>query len=129
MESPMDTVCRLCAAWSDNVSTAELLAFFDEDAVYHNIPLAPIAGRDAIGNHIASFIRPGPPGIEAISLGVVHISAEGPVVIAERIDVFTLPDRAFVLPVMGVFEICKGKIKAWRDYFDSNQFASRMGSV
>lgn len=33
----------------------------------------------------------------------------------ERVDVFTLPDRSFELPVMGTFEISSGKIKAWRD--------------
>jgi limonene-1,2-epoxide hydrolase len=29
---------------------------------------------------------------------------------------------------MGTFEISGGKINAWRDYFDMNQFTSRMGS-
>ena len=128
MENPIDTVRRFCAAWSNNATTAELVAFFDENAVYHNIPLAPITGRDAIADNIASFIRPGPPGIEAIALGLVHISADGPVVLTERIDVFTLRDRAFELPVMGTFEISDGRIKAWRDYFDSNQFTSRFES-
>jgi len=27
----------------------------------------------------------------------------------------------------GIFEIRDGKIKAWRDYFDMQQFTSRMG--
>ena len=31
------------------------------------------------------------------------------------------------LPVMGTFEVRDGKIDAWRDYFDMNQFTSRMG--
>jgi limonene-1,2-epoxide hydrolase len=31
------------------------------------------------------------------------------------------------LPVMGVFEVNNdGKITAWRDYFDMNQFTSQM---
>ena len=30
-------------------------------------------------------------------------------------------------PVMGTFEVSDGQISAWRDYFDVNQFASRMG--
>ena len=80
MESPIDVVRRFCAAWSDNVSTVELAAFFTDDAVYQNVPLAPITGRDAIANNIASFIRPGPPGIEAIEFRLVHIAANGPVV-------------------------------------------------
>ncbi|HWM52333.1 MAG TPA: limonene-1,2-epoxide hydrolase family protein, partial [Thermoplasmata archaeon] len=31
------------------------------------------------------------------------------------------------LPVMGTFEVSDGKIRAWRDYFDMNQFTRRMG--
>jgi limonene-1,2-epoxide hydrolase len=46
----------------------------------------------------------------------------------ERIDVFKLSDRSFELPVMGTFEISDGMINAWRDYFDKNQFTSRLGS-
>ena len=49
MESPIEVVRRFCAAWSDNVGAAELAAFFTDDAVYHNIPLAPDTGREASG--------------------------------------------------------------------------------
>src|SRR5690348_17329842 len=45
MESPIEVVRRFCAAWSDNRGAAELAAFFTEDAVYHNIPQAPVTGR------------------------------------------------------------------------------------
>jgi limonene-1,2-epoxide hydrolase len=127
MESPIELVRRFCAAWSDNVGAAELAAFFTDDAVYHNIPLAPVTGREAIASTIASFIRPGAPGIESIDFRVINIAANGRVVMTERVDVFTLPDKSFELPVMGTFEIRDGKINAWRDYFDMNQFTSRMG--
>jgi limonene-1,2-epoxide hydrolase len=127
MESPIDVVRRFCAGWSDNLGAAELATFFTDDAVYHNIPLAPVTGREAIANTIDSFIRPGPPGIESIEFRVVNIAANGPVVMTERVDVFRLSDRSFELPVMGTFEVSDGKINAWRDYFDVNQFTSRMG--
>ena len=45
----------------------------------------------------------------------------------ERVDVFTLPDKSFDLRVMGTFEVIGGKISAWRDYFDMQQFTSQMG--
>ena len=127
MESPIEVVRRFCAAWSDGIGADDLAAFFTDDAVYQNIPLAPVAGRDAIANNIAMFIRPGPPGVEGIEFRVINIAANGPVVLTEREDVFTLPDKSFGLPVMGTFEVSDGKIKAWRDYFDMNQFTSRMG--
>ena len=118
MESPIEVVRRFCAAWSDNVGAAELAAFFTDDAVYHNIPLAPVTGREAIANTIASFIRPGAPGIESIEFRVINIAANGPVVMTERVDVFKLPGKSFELQVMGTFEVSDGKINAWRDYFD-----------
>jgi limonene-1,2-epoxide hydrolase len=127
MESPIEVVRRFCAAWSDNLGATELAAFFTDDAVYHNIPMAPITGREAIAKNIASFIRPGAPGIESIDFRVSNIAANGPVVMTERVDVFKLPNKSFELQVMGIFEVSDGKIKAWRDYFDQNQFTSRMG--
>jgi len=127
MESPIDVVRSFCAAWSNNAGTAELAAFFTDDAVYHNIPMVAVSGREAIANNIASFIRPGAPGIESIQFHIINIAANGPVVMTERVDVFKLPEKSFELPVMGTFEIRDGKISAWRDYFDLNQFTTRMG--
>jgi len=127
MESPIEVVRRFCAAWSDDIGAAELAAFFTDNAVYHNIPLTPVIGREAIAKTIASFIRPGAPGIESIEFRVLNIAANGPVVMTERLDVFKLPNKSFDLQVMGTFEVKDGKIKAWRDYFDQNQFNSRMG--
>lgn len=105
---------------------AELAAFCTDNAVYHNIPLSPVTGREVIANNIATFIRPGAPGIESIQFRLVNIAANGPVVMTERVDVFKLPAKSFELPVMGTFEVSGGKISAWRDYFDMNQFTSRM---
>ncbi|MGH3205588.1 MAG: limonene-1,2-epoxide hydrolase family protein [Streptosporangiaceae bacterium] len=127
MESPIEVVRRFCTAWSDNMGPGELAAFFTEDAVYHNIPLEPVTGRENIAGTIASVLRPGPPGIEGIDFRVINIAANGPVVMTERVDVFKLPGKSFELPVMGIFEVSGGKISAWRDYFDLNQFTSRMG--
>jgi limonene-1,2-epoxide hydrolase len=127
METPIDVVRRFCAAWSDDVGTDDLAAFFTDDAVYHNIPFEPVTGRQNIADNIASFIRPGPPSVEGIEFRVINIAANGPVVMTERLDVFKLPDTSFGLQVMGTFEVRDGEISAWRDYFDQNQFMSQMG--
>jgi limonene-1,2-epoxide hydrolase len=89
--------------------------------------VAPVNGREAIANNISSFIRPGAPGIESIQFRVINIAANGPIVMTERVDVFKLPHKSFELPVIGTFEISDGRVKAWRDYFDANQFSSRRG--
>ena len=48
--------------------------------------------------------------------------------LTERIDRFVLNGKSIALPVMGSFELTPdGKIKAWRDYFDMQQFMSQMG--
>ena len=126
MESPIEVVRRFCAAWSNDAEVVELASFFADDAVYHNIPLTPVVGKEDIANTIASFIRPGPPGVESIEFRVINIAADGEVVLTERVDVFTVSDKSFELQVMGAFEVSDGKIKAWRDYFDLNQFTSKM---
>ena len=127
MESPIEMVRRFCAAWSDDMGADDLAAFFTDDAIYHNIPLAPITRRENIADNIGSYIRPGPPGVERIEFRVINIVADGPVVMTERVDLFKLSDKSFELPVMGTFEVRDGKINAWRDYFDMNQFISQMG--
>jgi limonene-1,2-epoxide hydrolase len=64
-----------------------------DSAVYNNIPFEPVTGRENIAENIASFIRPGPPGVERIEFRVINIAANGPAVLTERIDVFTLAAR------------------------------------
>ena len=52
--------------------------------------------------------------------------ATGNTVLTERVDVFVLPNATIELPVMGTFEVKDGKIAAWRDYFDLNQYMSQL---
>lgn len=120
-ENPIDIVRRFCAAWS-NASPDELAGFFTNDAVYHNIPIAPVTGRDTIKTTIAGFTG----GVEKIEFRVRNIVADGTIVLTERVDVFVLPERSIELPVMGTFEVRDGKIAAWRDYFDMKQFMDQM---
>ena len=55
-----------------------------------------------------------------------NIVANGDTVLTERVDVFQLPNATIELPVMGTFEVKDGKIVAWRDYFDLNQYMSQL---
>jgi limonene-1,2-epoxide hydrolase len=119
---PIETVTRFCDAWKD-VDLDQIVAFFSDDAVYHNIPLDPVTGREAIKDTIAGFT----PGIDRIEFEVRHAAVTGNVVLTERVDRFFSPDRTIEIPVMGTFEIADGSITAWRDYFDLNQFMSQLG--
>ena len=122
-DTPIEIVRRFCAAWS-NASPDEIAGYFTDDAVYHNIPMDPISGRDTIKTFIAGFAG----GAGQIDFRVRNIVADGPVVLTERVDVFVMPTGKVELPVMGTFEVKDGKIAAWRDYFDLNQFMSALPS-
>ena len=75
------------------VAVDDRAAFLTDDPVYHNAPVAPITGREAIANNFATVIRPGPLGIESIDFRVINIAADGPVVMTERVDVFRPASR------------------------------------
>jgi limonene-1,2-epoxide hydrolase len=120
-ETPIEVVRRFCAVWS-NVDPDDISEFFTDDAVYHNIPMDPLTGRDTIKSFIAGFAG----GAEQIDFRVRNIVADGDVVLTERVDVFVMPNGKVELPVMGTFEVRDGKIAAWRDYFDMKQFMDQM---
>jgi limonene-1,2-epoxide hydrolase len=120
-ETPTDLVRRFCAAWGDGDVDA-LLAFFADDAVYHNMPIAPVTGKEAIRTTIEGFTA----GVDKIEFRVLNLAADGDVVLTERVDVFTTPTQTIELPVMGTFEVRDGSIAAWRDYFDLDQFMSQL---
>lgn len=118
---PGQVVRDFCATWSD-VDLDAILAFFAEDAVYHNIPMDPLTGTEDIRTAIAGFTA----GVESIEFRVDHLAAAGPVVLTERVDIFVMPSKRIEIPVMGSFEVHDGKITSWRDYFDLNMFMSQL---
>src|SRR3954451_5953028 len=99
-DSPLELVRRFCAAWSDGDLDA-LMAYFTDDATYHNIPVDPVTGKDAIKATIEGFTA----GVDKIEFRVHHIVADGGVVLTERTDAFFTADRTIELPVMGTFEV------------------------
>ena len=92
-----------------------------DDAVYHNIPLQPAKGKDAIKAVINTFL----PGSQSIEFRIVNTASAGNVVFNERIDVFQMGGKKVELPVAGVFVVTNGKISAWRDYFDLASFTKQ----
>lgn len=111
--SPLETVNAFCAAWQRG-DIEELMSYFAEDAIYHNVPVAPIQGKAAIKQGFLAFARL----MEGIELIMVRTAATGSVVFNERIDRFTWKGRQLDLPVAGVFEVHDGKITLHRDYFN-----------
>ena len=105
-------------------SSAELVTFFTEDAVYHNIPVEPVQGREAIQATLAQFVDISTDA----EFEVTALAVSGNKVLTERVDRFTIAGKRIEIPVMGTFEVTAGgKISAWRDYFDMAQFMKQMG--
>ena len=50
-----ELVTEFCKLWS-SPNPDELAGYFTEDAVYHNIPMEPVQGREAIKQFIAGFV-------------------------------------------------------------------------
>ena len=118
-----EIVKNFCAEWDAPSPDGEkLAAYFTEDAFYHNIPMQPIEGREAIKAALGGMAG------TMVSQGwdVLALVAQGDTVMTERVDKFDAQGNAVALPVMGVFELRDGKIASWRDYFDLATFQKQM---
>ncbi len=122
-KTPVELVQTFCGSWAGG-DVERLMGYFTEDAVYHNIPMDPVSGKENIAATITGFLGM----VDKLEFRVRHIMSDGDVVLTERVDVFVTPSQTIELPVMGAFEIEGGRIAAWRDYFDLNQFTSRLSS-
>jgi limonene-1,2-epoxide hydrolase len=114
---PNTLVTEFCQAWI-RMDPDELAEYFTDDGVYHNIPMAPMEGKQAIRDGLAGMKAM----ISSVRFDVHRQVASGDVVMNERTDHLKMGDNVVALPVVGVFEISDGKIRAWRDYFDMAQF-------
>ncbi|MBI2724484.1 MAG: SgcJ/EcaC family oxidoreductase [Chloroflexi bacterium] len=109
-----ETIVReFCQAWEARDVDA-IVAAFTEDGVYHNIPMQPAVGRDAIRGLLGMILTPA----TDVRFQIKALAVAGDTVLTERVDTFVLGEKTVSLPVMGAFELREGKIAAWRDYFD-----------
>lgn len=105
-------------AWP-RLDVQEIVGFFAEDGVYHNMMLDPVKGREALTGFIGGFVN----GWSDVKWDLLNISSSGNLVFAERVDRMKVGGNQVALPCCGVFEMEGGKIKVWRDYFDLATFS------
>ena len=118
-----ETIVRnFCAAFARR-DIQELLGFFADDAVYHNVPVEPVYGLDGIRSTFEMFVGPA----EKVEFEILNMASVDDVVMNERIDRFVIAGREVSLPVAGVFVVRNGKIAAWRDYFDMQMYMKQAG--
>ncbi len=123
MSANSDIITAFVHCWAD-MDIDGIMDYFTEDAVYINIPIdPPNHGKAEIRAMIEQFM-----GMAEAMEFVIHYQGETPegLVMNERNDRFLINGTWLDLPVMGIFELENGRIKAWRDYFDMNQFTSQM---
>ncbi|WP_425063793.1 limonene-1,2-epoxide hydrolase family protein [Pyruvatibacter mobilis] len=125
MSANTDVVEAFVAAWNAR-DFYKLMSFFDAESFYHNLPLDPVTGTEAIRGVLEMFFN------SASEIDwVMHGIAETPsgTVLTERTDRFLINGQWLELPVMGAFEIDGSIIRAWRDYFDLKKFEADMARV
>lgn len=120
-KTPTEIIRNFCLAFS-RMDVEELMGYFTEDAVYHNMPGPPARGSEAVRRTISSFLK----GWQKTDWEILNIAADGNTVFAERVDRTVAGGKNIDLPVVGVFELEGGKIKAWRDYFDLATYTRAM---
>jgi limonene-1,2-epoxide hydrolase len=113
----LETVLRFFRAVNRN-DEAAIRSYFGQDSVFHNIPMDPVVGPDAIWGIMKLVHDP----CSAVDWRL-HSIAEAPdgTVLTERTDRYRIDGKWIEYPLMGIFEIRRGTILAWRDYFDLRQ--------
>ena len=112
--TPLETVnefmTRFCA--KDIDGACELVA---DDVEYDNVPIGKNHGPDGIKAFAGGMVE----AFDSVEFIVHREASTGNVVFNERTDRFVRGDRAWDIPVVGVFELGDdGAITLWRDYFD-----------
>ena len=105
------TVLAFVDAWNA-LDEERIYGLMADDIFYHNMPMRPVTGREAVRAHLAAW------PVDSCEWQVLNIASIGNVVLTERIDRFVRGADYIVVPVMGAFEVENGLIVKWRDYFD-----------
>lgn len=124
-DAQRETVVRdFCSAW-ERLDVDAILKHMSSDAVYHNIPLQPLVGQQAIRGFLEGFFSLA----TSCRFEVLTVVTDGNRVVTERLDSFGFPDKNLEqLPVLGIFEFdAAGKICHWREYFDLQTWIDKGG--
>jgi len=85
----------------------------------------PRVGRDAVREELLRQV----PLFSDIRSDVVAMASADGTVFAERRDSLLVAGKPLTQHVVSVFEVnADGKISAWRDYYDSVEFALKLGA-
>ena len=123
MTQNAEIVRAFIESWS-TLDVDRIVSFFAEDGVYHNMPIDPVQGHEALKVFIGAFLA----DWTATDWDIITLIAQGDTVFAERLDRIRVGATDVSLPCCGVFEIRDGKIATWRDYFDMTTYSRALSS-
>jgi limonene-1,2-epoxide hydrolase len=109
-------VTKFLEAWSrlDFPAAAELVT---DAFVYQPDPAAKLVrGKDAVLALWRSYLK----FMTSYEFKILHMLSTDNVVMMERTEWIGTKRGKTELPIMGVFELSRGSITAWRDYWDTN---------
>ena len=119
--SSLDTVnAFLKAAATRDYDTA--LTLVTDDIEYQNMMLPATHGKQAMVDTLEAMLAL----CTDSSWDVLREVENGPLVMNERVDRFTMNGVTTDLPVAGVFELRDGLIAVWHDYFDLQTIMAAM---
>ena len=123
MSNNSEIVKAFIDSWS-SMDIDKIMEFFTDDAIYINMPMRPHnIGKKAIRRFTKRFLLM----VNEVEFIVHHqVENSNGVVMNERTDRLNFNGQQVELPVMGIFELSNGKIKAWRDYFDMEKLKEVM---
>src|SRR5262245_61898354 len=98
-------VTDFCQAWS-RLKVEEILGYLTDDCFYHNIPMEPCVGKEAVRKFVEPFLK----NAQSANFAIKYTTSAGNMVMNERVDRFVMGPKTIELPVAGVFEIRNGKI-------------------
>src|SRR5207245_11386323 len=98
MRDPETVVREFCAMWPER-NVERFLEYFTDDAVYHNMPLEPVSGKNGIREVLHLFLP-----AEEIEAEIVHLVERGNLVFTESIHRSRFGDKPVELPCARVFE-------------------------
>ena len=109
------------AAWS-RLDADELVEYFTDDGIYHNMPAEPVQGQAQLKQFIAGFTG----DWTSTEWQIINLLDGGDIVMVERMDRTRVGDKLIELPCFGIFEMHDGKIRIWRDYFDMTTYLNAL---
>jgi limonene-1,2-epoxide hydrolase len=119
--TPRQTIEAAFAAFAA-LDLEAVYALVDDNVVYQNMAQGPVHGLAGLRELWSGF-----GAISHLHSEVLHMVAEGEIVLAERVEHMVIGGKAITVPMAGAFRVRDGKITEWREYYDMPTFERQLG--